>query len=244
MPEGSLPGTSYSSIAGRVPRPDGTDPVRLGFGEPEPPVGTRRDVSRLVSVQPALLAALREGGAVERDPADLVRAVLREPDRSVRPDGDPVRTAAGRKLHSLHAGGFPGVSRPTLGGLAPNSVNHRFPSGPAVISPGALGTVGIWYSVMAPSVVMRPILCPFSSVNQIAPSEPTVIPAGWLLGVGTTNSVIAACAVAGATTSRETSSKPTRHSPAPSKTSFLMLPHKPAMAPTSVSNFPGSAFAS
>src|SRR6188474_1124408 len=84
------------------------------------------------------------------------------------------------------------VTLPTFGGFAPNSVNHSAPSGPAVISWGALGLVGIGNSVMAPAVVIRPILCPFSSVNQSAPSGPAVMPAGRLTGVGTGNSVTAA----------------------------------------------------
>jgi len=81
------------------------------------------------------------------------------------------------------------VRRPILGGLAAYSVNHSAPSGPAAISCGPLGLVGIGYSVIAPEVVIRPILWPFSSVNQSAPSGPTVMPAGWLTGVGTSYSV-------------------------------------------------------
>ena len=70
------------------------------------------------------------------------------------------------------------VSLPILGGFAPNSVNQSAPSGPVVISFGALNGVGVGYSVIVPSVVIRPILWPFSSVNQSAPSGPTVMPAG------------------------------------------------------------------
>src|ERR1700720_2058491 len=45
------------------------------------------------------------------------------------------------------------------------------------------------YSVIAPSVVTRPILLATLSVNQSAPSGPVVMPAGPLTGVGTTYSV-------------------------------------------------------
>src|SRR5688572_30014785 len=126
-------------------------------------------------------------------PSSVIRPILFVPFNvnQIAPSGPvviPSGALPGGSSHSLQTGGLLGVSRPTLGGLAPNSVNHRFPSGPAVISPGELGMVGIWYSVMAPPVVMRPILWPFSSVNQSAPSGPTVIPAGWLFGVGTTYS--------------------------------------------------------
>lgn len=45
------------------------------------------------------------------------------------------------------------------------SVNHRFPSGPAVMLMGPLSAVGIGYSVTAPPVVILPIRLPVSSVN-------------------------------------------------------------------------------
>ena len=48
------------------------------------------------------------------------------------------------------------VIRPIL--LAPNSVNHRFPSGPAAMRSGVLSAVGRGNSVIVPAGVIRPIL--------------------------------------------------------------------------------------
>jgi len=45
-------------------------------------------------------------------------------------------------------------------------------------------------SLIAPAVVIRPILLPWCSVNQSAPSGPAVMPWGPLPGVGTVNSVM------------------------------------------------------
>src|SRR5579864_3147677 len=75
------------------------------------------------------------------------------------------------------------------------SVNHNAPSGPAVIPRGStLLKVGKGYSVIAPPVVIRPILLPAPmlpySVNQSAPSGPAVIPWGEDWAVGSGNSVI------------------------------------------------------
>jgi hypothetical protein len=62
-------------------------------------------------------------------------------------------------------------------------------SGPVVIHHGRLlGPAK--YSVMTPSVVMRPILLEYSSANQSAPSGPAVIPLGLELAVGTVNSLM------------------------------------------------------
>ena len=69
--------------------------------------------------------------------------------------------------------------RPIL--LTPDSVNHIAPSGPATISPGALGPLGSKgsaNSVMRPVVVMRPILLASVSANHSAPSGPSAIPEG------------------------------------------------------------------
>src|SRR6266498_3502611 len=65
------------------------------------------------------------------------------------------------------------------------------PSGPAPMSAGPLSTVGMGNSVMAPAVVIRPILLPPNSANQTAPSGPAVIPEGKLVAVGIGSSVIA-----------------------------------------------------
>src|SRR6516165_10680873 len=63
------------------------------------------------------------------------------------------------------------------------SVNHRLPSGPAVIPKGPLLAVGMGNSVMVPLVVMRPIWPMFWSVNHRWPSGPAVIPTGPLFCV-------------------------------------------------------------
>src|SRR5258707_466160 len=79
--------------------------------------------------------------------------------------------------------------------MAPDSVNHRLPSGPVVMAKGKLGAGGtkIENSVIIPLVVMRPILLPKYSVNHSAPSGPCVMPvtpAGFCCQVGNANSVI------------------------------------------------------
>src|SRR6266540_2629654 len=76
--------------------------------------------------------------------------------------------------------------RPIL--LGALSVNHRAPSGPAAMETGPHGPdleqsgydagSGIGNSVMAPEVVMRPILLAYCSVNHRAPSGPSTIPPG------------------------------------------------------------------
>jgi hypothetical protein len=55
------------------------------------------------------------------------------------------------------------------------------PSGPAP-------AVGTGNSVIAPAVVMRPILLPAFSQNHSAPSAAGMIPIGRLFGVGVSNS--------------------------------------------------------
>lgn len=74
--------------------------------------------------------------------------------------------------------------------LVPDSVNHRSPSEPVVISSGKLLGVGRGYSVIWPLLVMRPIWLALVSTNQRAPSGPRVMPCGLLPGVGIGNSVI------------------------------------------------------
>ena len=59
--------------------------------------------------------------------------------------------------------------------------------------------------MIAPAVVIRPILWPFSSVNHSAPSGPAVIPAGWLIAVGTSNSVTADAVAGTSSATNETS---------------------------------------
>src|SRR5437867_10839995 len=80
-----------------------------------------------------------------------------------------------------------GLIRPIL--FVEYSVDHRFPSGPPVISSGALPGVGLGNSVMAPNVVMCPILLAYDSANQRFPSGPAVIPNRPESAVGTVNSL-------------------------------------------------------
>ena len=59
-------------------------------------------------------------------------------------------------------------------------MNHRLPSGPAVIDQGALFVVGTEYRVTVPLVVTFPILLALPlSVNHKFPSGPVVIPLAW-----------------------------------------------------------------
>src|SRR6266446_4144099 len=58
-----------------------------------------------------------------------------------------------------------------------NSVNHNAPSGPAVIFQGSPNPES-GYSVIVPSVVIRPIALFEVSVNHSAPSGPAVMPPG------------------------------------------------------------------
>src|SRR5437763_1797773 len=58
------------------------------------------------------------------------------------------------------------------------------PSGPAAMPNGNDDRVGIGNSVIAPAVVIRPILLPLSSVNQRLPSAPAGAPRTWPVAVG------------------------------------------------------------
>jgi hypothetical protein len=86
-----------------------------------------------------------------------------------------------------------GQIRPML--LPITSVNHKAPSGPAVIPTGWLAAVGIEYSVTMPVVLIRPILLPPVSVNHNAPSGPDVMFCGLLEAVRTGYSVMTAAVV-------------------------------------------------
>src|SRR5579875_558878 len=66
----------------------------------------------------------------------------------------------------------------------PDSVNHRSPSGPVVISSGALLEVGRGYSLICPLLVIRPILLATVSTNHSAPSGPRVSSCGLLMRSG------------------------------------------------------------
>ncbi len=69
-----------------------------------------------------------------------------------------------------------GVIRPIA--RAAYSVNHRLPSGPAVISTGSAPGVSIGNSTISPSGLIRPILFATRSVNQRLPSGPAAMPSG------------------------------------------------------------------
>ena len=57
-----------------------------------------------------------------------------------------------------------GVIRPIL--LAENSVNHRLPSSPVVMSKGPARSVGSGYSSILPAVLTRAIRPEVNSVNH------------------------------------------------------------------------------
>ena len=70
------------------------------------------------------------------------------------------------------------------------SVNHRLPSGPAVMEKGwAPAVIPPPNSVLTPAVVIRPILLPLCSANQRFPSGPAVMPTGTVPTMGRLNSV-------------------------------------------------------
>ena len=72
------------------------------------------------------------------------------------------------------------VIRPML--LLPMLVNHKAPSGPAVIPFGASMPVPVKL-VTVPVVVIRPMLLLLELVNHKAPSGPAAISAGLLMPV-------------------------------------------------------------
>ena len=76
------------------------------------------------------------------------------------------------------------------------SVAHSAPSGPSVMAAGELAP-GRLYSVIAPAVVIRPILPGKFSQNHSAPSGPGVMPEGVLRVVGIGNSTIVTPRAAG-----------------------------------------------
>src|SRR6266851_49342 len=67
-----------------------------------------------------------------------------------------------------------GVMRPML--LPVVSANHKFPSGPSAMSPGALPVPGIGKSLDWPVMVMVPIRFAIGSVNHMLPSGPLMMP--------------------------------------------------------------------
>src|SRR5262249_24989628 len=71
------------------------------------------------------------------------------------------------------------------------SVNHRLPSGPAVMSKGFWSLPGRGHSVTVPVGVIRPILFAPYSVNHRLPPGPAVMAVAWLFEVGIVNSVTA-----------------------------------------------------
>ena len=120
---------------------DAADLVDVLLGEPEIAVGKSRDVPGLrVRSRERVLGDL----ALRRDLPDLVAEALGEPQVAVRADRDPVRPAVlplERKLGDRPAG----VMRPIVPRM--DSVNQRFPSGPATIVYGRLSACGSGNSV-------------------------------------------------------------------------------------------------
>src|SRR6476659_10895760 len=85
--------------------------------------------------------------------------------------------------------------------LPVRSVNHMFPSGPAVIQNGAEAGFGSGYSLNEP-FESSPMACAFRAANQMAPSGATAMPWGRLTGDGIADSVTSPVAAdAGAPTS-------------------------------------------
>ena len=80
------------------------------------------------------------------------------------------------------------MASPEIVVVAFSSANQRAPSGPAAIFAKRV-EVGTTNSVIAPEVVMRPILLPSYSVNHRAPSGPAAMPLGTHRAVGIGNSV-------------------------------------------------------
>ena len=99
----------------------------------------------------------------------------------------PPRTTSARWVQLIPAGSEPGLgsanSRMTPAGvmrpIAPtaDSVNHRFPSGPASMEEGPASDEGSGNGVTSPARVMRPITPAVHGVNQKAPSDPRQSPA-------------------------------------------------------------------
>src|ERR1700674_3011712 len=79
------------------------------------------------------------------------------------------------------------VMRPIL--LAPYSVNHSAPSGPAAMPRTCAEMLESGNSVSAPAAVIRPTLDGNSSVNQMLQSGPTAIDSGLFVDTGSENSV-------------------------------------------------------
>src|SRR6266705_758713 len=112
---------------------------------------------------------------------------------------NPILIVVAKPVSPIQRGRFPrpaGVRRSAYGVIFPillpfTSVNQRLPSGPAAMLYGNAETVGTGYSVIAPPVVIFPILLPLPiSVNQRLPSEPAAIPCGTACSVGMRYSVI------------------------------------------------------
>src|SRR6266542_1948525 len=84
------------------------------------------------------------------------------------------------------------VITPTMFWPETSSVNHRLPSGPAVMPKGTATELWVENSVITPAVVMRPTRPPTTfSVNHRLLSGPTTMAQGLTLAVGTGNDVTA-----------------------------------------------------
>ena len=118
----------------------GGDPAELAGGdldEPEGVVGPERDTDR---GGPGGGQLVQDDRAVQADPADGVRLVQGEPQAIVRTRRDHGREAAADgqwELGDDAVGGDPADRSAFI------SVNHRAPSGPAVMPKGPLSGVGV-----------------------------------------------------------------------------------------------------
>src|ERR1022692_1578602 len=123
-------------------------------------------------------------------PAVVMRATLLlvHSVYQIAPSGPAPRSQGARGTG--YSVSFPAVVMLPIFKLPPCSVNQSAPPGPLTMSQGSRPGVGSGNSVMAPLVVMRPILFPRVSVNQRAPSGPGVTEKGRLDLVGMSYSAI------------------------------------------------------
>ena len=147
---------------------DATDLIRGRLGEPHLAVVSGRDGQRTQRLPGSENSTTIPSGVIR---ADSAARALCEPEIAVRARRDACwrRTGCDPGANSVTAP--VGVIRPIR--LPVDSVNHRFPSGPAAIMlRPAPAVMPIENSVTTPAGVMRPIRFPVDSVNHILPSGP------------------------------------------------------------------------
>jgi hypothetical protein len=150
--------------------------------------------------------AIRPGGNAERsarcgrnskfgdraarcNPPDIVSALLGESQRAVRPRDDAVR-AAGRCRDHKFSDRAGGGNAPNIVAVDRGEPQRAIWASREVPAGRLFNAVGRGNSVIAPPVVMRPILLPSFSANHSAPSGPAAMPIGELDAVWIGNSVI------------------------------------------------------